>query len=92
MVGVVFVVVVVRLVLPVVVFEAGLSTQRTHTHTHAHPDKHTLSVAISFMRGQLHAPLIFVIVLLLLVVVAAAAAVVSIFLSVTKKNPTLKTI
>lgn len=31
-VGVVFVVVV-RLVLPVVVFEAGLSTQRTHTHT-----------------------------------------------------------
>lgn len=91
MVGVVFVVVVVRLVLPVVVFEAGLSTQRTHTHTHAHPDKHTLSVAISFMRGQLHAPLIFVIVLLLLVVVVAAA-VVSIFLSVTKKNPTLKTI
>lgn len=33
-VGVVFVVVVVRLVLPVVVFEAGLSTQRTHTCTH----------------------------------------------------------
>lgn len=91
MVGVVFVVVVVRLVLTVVVFEAGLSTQRTHTH--AHPGKHTLSVAISFMRGQLHAPLIFVIVLLLLVVVVvAAAAVVSIFLSVTKKNPTLKTI
>lgn len=32
-------VVVVRLVLLVVVFEAGLSTQ--HTHMHAHPGKHT---------------------------------------------------